>query len=113
MYIQRFLIVIFSVFCSGPPPPAQECVTLQPSMLDFMQRRGRVLKKMGALTMAAGAVDSARELDKADRYMNSKVPVRSYYPLVPFRSKPFVLFRVTWTARCRFAPAHFVPFRVT
>ncbi|CAN0337400.1 unnamed protein product, partial [Laminaria digitata] len=41
-------------------------------MLDFMQRRGRVLKKMGALTMAAGAVDSARELDKADRYMNSK-----------------------------------------
>lgn len=42
-------------------------------MLDFMQRKGRVLKKMGAVTKAAEAVDAARLLDKADRYMNSKV----------------------------------------
>eukprot|EP00903_Cladosiphon_okamuranus_P008678 g8317.t1 len=49
-----------------------ECSELQPSMLDFMQRKGRVLKKMGALTKAAEAVDAARLLDKADRYMNSK-----------------------------------------
>lgn len=42
-------------------------------MLDFMQRRGRVLKKMGALTSAAEVVDAARQMDKADRYMNSKV----------------------------------------
>ncbi|CAM9940380.1 unnamed protein product [Ectocarpus sp. 4 AP-2014] len=41
-------------------------------MLDFLQRKGRVLRKMGALTRAAEAVDSARMLDKADRYMNSK-----------------------------------------
>lgn len=51
----------------------QECIALQPTMLDFMQRRGRVLKKMGAFTRAAEAVDGARQLDKADRYMNSKV----------------------------------------
>eukprot|EP00752_Nemacystus_decipiens_P006712 g6035.t1 len=49
-----------------------ECSALQPSMLDFMQRKGRVLKKMGAFTKAAEAVDAARLLDKADRYMNSK-----------------------------------------
>ena len=42
-------------------------------MLDFMLRQGRVLKKMGALTRAAEVVDAARQLDKADRYMNSKV----------------------------------------
>ncbi|CAN0411602.1 unnamed protein product, partial [Hapterophycus canaliculatus] len=41
-------------------------------MLEFMQRKGRVLKKMGAVTRAAEAVDAARLLDKADRYMNSK-----------------------------------------
>lgn len=52
---------------------SQECLALQPSMLDFMQRKGRVLKKMGATTKAAEAVDAARLLDKADRYMNSKV----------------------------------------
>lgn len=51
----------------------QECSALQPTMLDFMQRKGRVLKKMGAVTKAAEAVDAARLLDKADRYMNSKV----------------------------------------
>ena len=82
MFCSHFLLFTRTprspLFCNAPsPPPSQECVTLQPSMLDFMQRRGRVLKKMGALTMAAGAVDSARELDKADRYMNSKVPFRS------------------------------------
>lgn len=49
------------------------CAALKPSELDFIQRRGRVLKKMGAFTKAAEAVDSARQLDKADRYMNSKV----------------------------------------
>lgn len=53
--------------------PLQECAALQPAMLDFLQRKGRVLRKMGALTRAAEAVDSARMLDKADRYMNSKV----------------------------------------
>ncbi|CBN77876.1 acetyltransferase 1-like [Ectocarpus siliculosus] len=50
----------------------EECAALQPTMLDFLQRKGRVLRKMGALTRAAEAVDSARMLDKADRYMNSK-----------------------------------------
>lgn len=54
-------------------PPPQECAALQPTMLDFLQRKGRVLRKMGALTRAAETVDSARMLDKADRYMNSKV----------------------------------------
>lgn len=51
----------------------QECAALQRTMLDFLQRKGRVLRKMGALTRAAETVDSARMLDKADRYMNSKV----------------------------------------
>lgn len=46
---------------------------LLPTTLDFMQRRARVLKKMGARTKAAGVMDEARQLDKADRYMNSKV----------------------------------------
>lgn len=51
----------------------QECSALKPSMLDFMQRKGRVLKKMGAVSKAAEVVNAARLLDKADRYMNSKV----------------------------------------
>lgn len=68
LYVKiKHVLVAVSVLC------LQECVALQPSMLDFMQRRGRVLKKMGALTRAAEAVDAARQLDKADRYMNSKV----------------------------------------
>lgn len=53
---------------------SQEALRIQPDMLDLMQRKGRILKKMGALTRAAEVVDKARQLDKADRYMNSKVP---------------------------------------
>ncbi|CAM9754442.1 unnamed protein product, partial [Discosporangium mesarthrocarpum] len=50
----------------------ERCMTRSPRSLDFPQRRGRILKKMGAIDEAARVMDEVREMDLADRYINSK-----------------------------------------
>lgn len=71
-------------------------------MLDFMQRRGRVLRKMGAFGKAAEALDGARQLDKADRYMNSKVGLpcyiieRNFVKLLVMKAKDCPLRELFW-----------------
>lgn len=62
---------------------------LQPNMLDSMQRRGRVLKKMGAFRKAAEAVDGARVLDTADRYMNSKVCTTGFAQVITVKFEEY------------------------
>ncbi len=51
---------------------AEECISLGPTVTEVIQRKARVLKKMGAYNSAAGVMDSARKLDLSDKYLNNK-----------------------------------------
>jgi len=49
-----------------------KCITQQPKLLDFFQRKARILKHMGDLSQAADVMVQGRKLDLADRYINNK-----------------------------------------
>lgn len=49
-----------------------ECVAHTPSAVDFYEKRARLLKRSGEVAEAAEAMDRARQLDLADRYINNK-----------------------------------------
>ncbi|KAL4133438.1 hypothetical protein PRIC2_003755 [Phytophthora ramorum] len=50
----------------------EECIKQEPSLLDFFQRKARILKHMGDLNQAADVMVEGRKLDLADRYINNK-----------------------------------------
>lgn len=50
----------------------EKCLTQKPTLLDFYQRKARILKHMGDLTTAADVMVEGRKLDLADRYINNK-----------------------------------------
>ncbi|KAJ8600941.1 hypothetical protein CTAYLR_005072 [Chrysophaeum taylorii] len=49
-----------------------ECIRHTPSAVDLYEKRARLLKRSGDAAEAAEAMDSARTLDLADRYINNK-----------------------------------------
>ena len=49
-----------------------ECAALMPTAVEVYEKRGRLLKKSGDVDAAAVAMDEARRLDLADRYINNK-----------------------------------------
>ncbi len=51
---------------------AEECISLAPTITEVLQRKARVLKKMGAYSCAADVMESASKLDPSDRYLNNK-----------------------------------------
>ncbi|KAG3118952.1 N-terminal acetyltransferase A complex auxiliary subunit [Phytophthora idaei] len=50
----------------------EKCIKQEPSLLDFFQRKARILKHMGDLNKAADVMVEGRKLDLADRYINNK-----------------------------------------
>ena len=50
----------------------EKCISHTPTILDFYQRKARILKHMGDLQNAANVMVEARLLDLADRYINNK-----------------------------------------
>ncbi|KAE8915082.1 N-terminal acetyltransferase A complex auxiliary subunit [Phytophthora fragariae] len=50
----------------------EKCITQKPTLLDFFQRKARILKHMGDLNKAADVMVEGRKLDLADRYINNK-----------------------------------------
>ncbi|RLN73598.1 hypothetical protein BBJ28_00026180, partial [Nothophytophthora sp. Chile5] len=50
----------------------EKCITQEPTVLDFFQRKARILKHMGDLNQAADVMVLGRKLDLADRYINNK-----------------------------------------
>lgn len=48
------------------------CIKQEPTLLDFFQRKARILKHMGELNKAADVMVQGRKLDLADRYINNK-----------------------------------------
>ncbi|GLD99136.1 hypothetical protein PINS_up007854 [Pythium insidiosum] len=48
------------------------CIEHTPTVLDFYQRKARILKHLGKLQEAADKMVEARKLDLADRYINNK-----------------------------------------
>ncbi|KAI9912420.1 hypothetical protein PsorP6_005219 [Peronosclerospora sorghi] len=50
----------------------EKCIKKEPTMLDFFQRKARILKHMGYLNEAANVMVDGRKLDLADRYINNK-----------------------------------------
>ncbi|KAG7377203.1 N-alpha-acetyltransferase 15, NatA auxiliary subunit [Phytophthora pseudosyringae] len=50
----------------------EKCITQEPTLLDFFQRKARILKHMGDLNKAADVMVEGRKLDLADRYINNK-----------------------------------------
>ncbi|TMW62563.1 hypothetical protein Poli38472_005181 [Pythium oligandrum] len=50
----------------------ERCITHTPTVLDFYQRKARIYKHKGELSMAADIMGEARKLDLADRYINNK-----------------------------------------
>lgn len=51
---------------------AEQCITLDSSVIEMYQRKARVLKKMGSFNLAADVMNAAREMDLGDRYLNNK-----------------------------------------
>ncbi len=51
---------------------AEACINLGPTVTEVVQRKARVLKKMGAYSHAADVMESAKKLDLSDRYLNNK-----------------------------------------
>ncbi|OQR91416.1 N-terminal acetyltransferase A complex subunit nat1-like protein [Achlya hypogyna] len=49
-----------------------ECLAHTPTVLEFYQMKGKVLKHAGDYSAAATVVDQGRKLDLADRYINNK-----------------------------------------
>ncbi|DBA00108.1 TPA: hypothetical protein N0F65_000399 [Lagenidium giganteum] len=49
-----------------------KCIKHTPTVLDFYQRKARILKHMGELNKAADVMVEGRLLDLADRYINNK-----------------------------------------
>ena len=50
----------------------QKAIDHTPTGVDFTEKRARLLKKVGRIQDAAFAMDAARKLDLADRYINNK-----------------------------------------
>ncbi|CAI5744760.1 unnamed protein product [Peronospora destructor] len=50
----------------------EKCIKQKPTLLDFLQRKARILKHMGDLNKAADVMVEGRKLDLADRYINNK-----------------------------------------
>ncbi|ETP28747.1 hypothetical protein F442_21980 [Phytophthora nicotianae P10297] len=50
----------------------EKCIKQEPTLLDFCQRKARILKHMGDLNKAADVMVEGRKLDLADRYINNK-----------------------------------------
>ncbi|CAI5716583.1 unnamed protein product [Peronospora effusa] len=50
----------------------EKCIEQKPTLLDFLQRKARILKHMGDLNKAADVMVEGRKLDLADRYINNK-----------------------------------------
>ncbi|CAI5743080.1 unnamed protein product [Hyaloperonospora brassicae] len=50
----------------------EKCIEQEPTLLDFFQRKARILKHMGDLNKAADVMVEGRKLDLADRYINNK-----------------------------------------
>ncbi|CEG43496.1 n-terminal acetyltransferase a complex subunit nat1-like protein [Plasmopara halstedii] len=50
----------------------EKCITQKPPLLDFYQRKARILKHMGDLNKAADVMVESRKFDLADRYINNK-----------------------------------------
>ncbi|CAH0481768.1 unnamed protein product [Peronospora belbahrii] len=50
----------------------EKCIKQKPNLLDFFQRKARILKHMGDLNKAADVMVEGRKLDLADRYINNK-----------------------------------------
>ncbi|KAF4037556.1 NMDA receptor-regulated protein 1 [Phytophthora infestans] len=50
----------------------EKCIKQEPTLLDFFQRKARILKHMGDLNKAADVMVEGRKLDLADRYINNK-----------------------------------------
>jgi peptide alpha-N-acetyltransferase len=50
----------------------QKAIDHTPTGVDFTEKRARLLKKAGRIQDAAAAMDAARKLDLADRYINNK-----------------------------------------
>lgn len=50
----------------------ERCISHTPTILDFYQRKGRLLKHAGDKNAAADAVIQGRLIDLADRYINNK-----------------------------------------
>lgn len=49
-----------------------ECIERSPTTLDFLQRKGKIVKHLGCKSSAADLVDMGRKIDLADRYINNK-----------------------------------------
>lgn len=50
----------------------QNCIEHTPTLVDLYERKGRLLKLGGDIQTAANCLDTGRELDKQDRYINNK-----------------------------------------
>ncbi|POM66169.1 N-terminal acetyltransferase A complex subunit nat1-like protein, partial [Phytophthora palmivora] len=50
----------------------EKCIKQDSTLLDFLQRKARILKHMGDLNKAADVMVEGRKLDLADRYINNK-----------------------------------------
>lgn len=50
----------------------EKCIEKAPTVLDFHQRKARILKHQGDLQKAADVMEQGRLLDLADRYINNK-----------------------------------------
>ena len=50
----------------------EKCLEHTPTLVDLYERKARVLKLSGDLKSAADCLDTGRELDKQDRYINNK-----------------------------------------
>lgn len=50
----------------------EACLRHTPTAIDMLQRKARLLKKLGDVTTAADVINEARLLDLADRYVNNK-----------------------------------------
>ena len=48
------------------------CIAHTPTIVDFYQRKGRILKHMGDIQAAANVMVQGRKIDLADRYINNK-----------------------------------------
>jgi len=50
----------------------EACIKHTPTAIDMLQRKARLMKKMGEFNTAADIINDARQLDLADRYINNK-----------------------------------------
>lgn len=71
LYLRSYLHELCGEYTQGLSL-IDRCIEHTPTIVDLYERKGRLLKLSGDLQAAAECLDTGRELDKQDRYINNK-----------------------------------------